>query len=165
MGIDQSLNSSGLVILDKDSKSIIHAECFSSNKQDDDYKRTWDVAKHICNLALAHNPEVIVIEGLAFSSIGSATRQLSGLQYTIINQLRFVHNFDIQSVPPTTVKRLAGGGKGSKTNVIESLPLDVLNYFKTLGYKKTTGLADLADAYYIAMSYFLSDKNTQYPKN
>lgn len=165
MGIDQSLNSSGLVILDKDSKSIIHAECFSSNKLDDDFKRTWDVAKHICNLALAHNPETIVIEGLAFNSIGNATRVLSGLQYTIINQLRFVYNFEVQTVPPTTVKKLAGGGKNSKTNVIDSLPSEVLEYFKSLGYKKTTGLSDLSDSYWIAMSYFLSDKNTIYPKN
>jgi len=34
--------------------------------------------------------------------------------------------------------------------MIESLPENILYIFKDLGVKKTTGLADLADAYWIA---------------
>lgn len=159
LGIDQSFTSSGLVVLE-DNGDIIHAERYESNADDDIYKRAWDISEHILKIANQFQPEQIMIEGLSFTSIGNNTRNLSGLQFIIMTNLRFNGGFKIETISPTSVKKLAcGKGKATKTEIINSLPLDILTYFKTLGYKKTQGLPDLADAYFIAKSYLIKTQN------
>jgi Holliday junction resolvasome RuvABC endonuclease subunit len=60
----------------------------------------------------------------------------------------------VEVVVPGTVKKFAtGSGKATKEEMIDSLPKHVREYFDALGVKKTTGLADLTDAYFIAKHY------------
>lgn len=165
LGIDQSFTSSGLVVIDKTSKDVVFCERFCSTKEFDIFERAWEVVNKIVQIANIYHPEIIIIEGLAFGGFGNSTRNLSGLQFMIISQLRFVHGFDVEVVAPTTVKKIASGSGGAKKkDVLANLPPEVLEYFKSLGYKKTKGLLDLNDAYWIAQSYFLSTTNTKYPK-
>lgn len=161
LGIDQSYTRSGIVVLNANDKSVLHAECYSSDPEDDIFKRAWDISNKIIAVANEYKPEMIVIEGLAFGARGSATRDLSGLQFVIISNLRFIHNFNVQIISPRTVKKIASGsGNSEKNDIVNSLPSEVLNYFKSLGFKKTKGLTDLADAYYIALSYYLKNNKT-----
>ena len=54
-------------------------------------------------------------------------------------------------VPPTTLKKFAtGSGKADKNEMIAALPVDVREHFNAQGYKKTTGLTDVADAYWLS---------------
>ena len=149
LGIDQSYNSSGIIVLEGD--TIIHSECFKSNKNFDRFGQAHEIATHIADLLDIHKPDIVAIEGLAFGMSGNVTRDLGGLQFVIVAHLQEVKKQPVKIVAPLTVKKFAtGSGKAKKEQMIESLPEYVLNNFLLLGVKKTTGLADLADAYWIA---------------
>lgn len=149
LGIDQSYNASGIVVLEGD--NIIHSGCFKSNKEFDRFGQAYEIAIHIANIVDAYKPDIVAIEGLAFGMKGNVTRDLGGLQFVIVAHLQEVKKQPVKIVAPLTVKKFAtGSGRAKKNEMIESLPNYALNEFLELGVKKTTGLADLADAYWIA---------------
>lgn len=149
LGIDQSFRSTGLVILEND--TILHASCFHANKTDNRFKQANDITIHISNLTQEYNVSNIAIEGLAFSLIGNVGKDLAGLQYVIITYLQEVLHYQISIFSPSKVKKFATtSGRAKKNEMIEALPERVLLKFKSLGYKKSTGLSDLTDAYFIA---------------
>lgn len=150
LGIDQSYTSTGYVV--KNNKAVIDYGVYKSTPKSDAYERAYEVALFIVSLVQQHKPDSVNIEGLAFGMTGNATRDLAGLLFTIIIAVRNCqHKTDIHVIAPTTNKKLAtGSGKASKTEMIASLPDLVLDKFKEKGYKSTTGLADLADAYWLA---------------
>lgn len=151
IAIDQSYTSSGIVVLNDE--EIVYAEKFVSNKQLDMFERAWNVADRIIEVAREYNADLVGIEGLAFSKIGDATRDLAGLQYTIVTRLRFVEGFDVYIIPPNTVKKVATGkGNAKKEVLLEFLPKKARKMFDDLGVKKTTGLLDLTDAYWIGVA-------------
>jgi len=151
MGIDQSYTSSGVVVLDGD--FLLHREQIKTSKDEDIFKRSWDIACQIKKIADFYKPGKIRIEGLAFGIRGSATRDLGGLQFMIVNLLRHSNGtkYEVEIIPPLSLKKFAtGDGRAKKNLVIESLPQDVHENFLEMGVKKTTGLADMADAYFLA---------------
>ena len=159
LGIDQSYNASGIVVLDGD--DIIHAKCFKSNKEFNRFGQAYEIATHIADVLDEYKPNIVAIEGLAFGMKGNVTRDLGGLQFVIISHLQEVKKQPVEIVAPLTVKKFAtGNGRAKKGEMIENLPNNILNEFLDLGVKKTTGLADLADAYWIAKAaVMLHNKN------
>jgi len=151
LAIDQSFTSCGIVILND--QEVEYAEKYVSDPAKDMFARAWEVAEHILYVHQQHQPEYVAIEELAFNAIGNQTRNLAGLQYTIITRLRYVEGKDIRVVHPTSVKKIATGrGNAKKDELLEFLPKQALNYFLSLGVKKTTGLRDLCDAYWIGQA-------------
>lgn len=157
LSIDQSYTCSGIVILDDG--QIKHLEVYKTarpakkNDMKATYHRAFMVSEHICNLAKIHKPDLVSIEGLAFGMRGNATRDLAGLQFVIVTELIERLHLDVEVISPLSVKKFAtGSGKAKKEEMISSLPEDILNKFLDLGVKKTTGLADLADAYWIGLT-------------
>ena len=57
----------------------------------------------------------------------------------------------MQSSIGTSKKLACGKGNADKKILVDNLPTDVREYFDKLGVKKTTGLGDLSDAYWIGM--------------
>lgn len=153
IGIDQSLTKTGYCILNR-AGEIVDAGILSTSKDLSSYQRSWDIAILLSQVVTQHNVSFAAIEGLAFGQIGNATRDLTGLQYTIIHMLERIKcsiSSEVQIYAPTTVKKYAtGSGKADKAAMIASLPDDPKNYFVNKGFKKTTGLGDLTDAYFIA---------------
>lgn len=148
LAIDQSYTCSGIVVL-KDGR-VLHAEKFTTDKTRDVFERAWSVVQRVVILARDYNPDVIGMEGLAFGGKGNATRDLAGLQFAITTHMRFVKGADVTIVAPGTVKKVATGkGNSPKELLLENLPNDVRKTFDDLGVKKTTGLLDLTDAYWI----------------
>lgn len=148
LAIDQSFTSSGIVVLLD--KKLYFCERYVTDKTKDVFERAWELTEHLRAIALSCKPDAVAIEGLAFVSKGNATRDLAILQGVIIATLRFVDGYDVVIVPPTAVKCIAtGGGKAGKDDMVDALPDDVRNEFDALGVKKTTGLRDLADAFWI----------------
>lgn len=149
LGIDQSYNSSGIIVLEDD--NIIYSECFKSNKNFDRFGQAYEIATHIGDLVEIHKPDIVAIEGLAFGMRGNVTRDLGGLQFVIVAHLQEVKKQSVKIVAPLTVKKMAtGSGKAKKSEMIDALPQYALDNFLTLGVKKTTGLSDLSDAFWIA---------------
>lgn len=152
MGLDQSYKKSGIVILED--TNMIHYEVFSTtDKSDDRYEQSYILSQHIKAVVEEWKPEKMAIEGLAFGSRGNVTRDLAGLQYATIIQLRHAAckvRPEIGIIAATTLKKFAtGSGKAKKEDVIASLPINIKTQFDLIA-KKTTGLDDLADAYYLA---------------
>lgn len=152
LGIDQSYTSSGYCVVDE-SGSMIDFGTFKSAKANDVYDRATQVAGFIVDKAIEHNVKRVNIEGLAFGIRGDATRDLAGLLFTIVTTLRRrTSNIKLTVVAPTSLKKFATkSGKSDKAAMIAAVPETVMAQFIEAKYKKTTGLADLCDAYWLGM--------------
>jgi Holliday junction resolvasome RuvABC endonuclease subunit len=150
MGIDQSLNGTAVCIVEDG--ILIDFSITRSDKSQDVFQRALYIALSISDLYGRYKPDVVHIEGLAFGMRGNATRDLAGLLFTIVNVLTLYHpSAKMLIIPPTTLKKFAtGSGKSKKINMIAALPEDIRKKFTDANYKKTTGLADLADSYHLA---------------
>lgn len=163
MGIDQSYTSTGIVLLDN-SGNVALSQTISSSKSDDIYERAWHVATAIGGIIDKHKPKHIGLEGLAFAQVGNATRDLAGLQFVIIAYLRYVYKIanKLTIVAPNELKKFATTkGNAKKQDMVDSLPQDVSESFQKT-FKKTKGLYDITDAYWIAKYILeLDAKKTQ----
>lgn len=153
MGIDQSYTSTGICVMTDDAtvaEKMILSKTFKTPKDQDIFERAWNISEHIVELIQKHNVEIVGIEGLAFGMTGNATRDLAGLQFLIVSKVRQIAKKQIVIVSPKSLKLFATkDGKAKKKDMIAALPEEVLSTFKDAGYKLTTGLADLADAYFL----------------
>lgn len=146
IGIDQSYTCTAMYVLDGDKNPMI---TISSSKDDDIYTRANHIASSVVQFANEYKPEVIRIEGLAFGGKGNSTRDLAGLQMLIIVELRKAGYSPI-IIPPTTLKKAsAKSGAASKEDMYNALPQSIKD--RLVGYKKTKGLYDLVDAYWLAV--------------
>lgn len=150
LSIDQSYTHCAYVI--SEGQVISEFGVFQSNKEHDIYQRALDISLRLGNVVTTHSPTEIRLEGLAFGMRGDATRDLAGLLFTIVTVISHLHvfnNFKIVS-PKTVKKRATGSGKATKKEMIAALPVDIKQMFTDANYKLTTGLSDLADAYWIS---------------
>lgn len=151
LGIDQSYTSSGIVIMDDDNV-LVHSEIYKTDKEQDVFTRAWNISEKAVALIKEYGVESVSIEGLAFGSVNAnATRDLAGLQFLIVSKVRIVQGIPIEIIAPTSLKKFATtSGKATKKDMIAALPGTVLEHFKSQGFRVTTGLADLTDAYFLA---------------
>jgi Holliday junction resolvasome RuvABC endonuclease subunit len=149
IGLDQSYNSFGCCIIDE-RFNLLHYETFGSPKDKDIFERAWHLTSHVKDIVLRFQPCSICIEGLAFGMRGDATRDLAGLQFSVVNILRFSYNQNINVIAPLSLKKfVTKSGKATKEQMVEALPENILNKFLEK-HKKTTGLYDLSDSYWLS---------------
>jgi Holliday junction resolvasome RuvABC endonuclease subunit len=150
LSIDQSYTHCAYCIID--GRDVIHFGVIKSNKENSIYKRALDISLELGVVFTTYKPTEIRLEGLAFGMRGDATRDLAGLLFTIVNVISQLHTFDNFKIlsPKTVKKRATGSGKATKKEMIAALPEDIKQKFKEANYKQTTGLSDLADAYWIS---------------
>ena len=151
MGVDQSYTSCAFVICNADNV-MIHSGIIKTKKDVDVFERAIFISDSLNDLISSYNVTNFNIEGLAFAMRGDATRDLAGLLFTIMTNVMVKHpTVERLIVPPTTLKKFAtGSGKADKNEMIAALPVDVREHFNAQGYKKTTGLTDVADAYWLS---------------
>lgn len=172
MGIDPSINSTGVCICDNsetlyynivpkltkkmfnnknpyinfikyekyDTKGLTYSE-----KENIKTINIYNIGLQIETLIEKYDPDVINMEGVAYSSNGSVV-DLAGLNY-IIRALAKKHNKNINIVSPTSVKKFAtGNGQAEKDIMIDAWKrLD-----KNINNINDLKIDDLADAYFIA---------------
>lgn len=156
--VDQSIACTGYCISSIEDESLIDFGCIKSSKADGDlFKRcnlmAQGLADALYNQGIIWEEVEFVREGLGFGGSNSnASRDLAYL----VGVLERNFNTPFREVAPTRLKKFAtGSGKADKQGMIDALPPIVLGWMKDKGYKKTTGLSDLADAYFIGQ-YFLT---------
>lgn len=156
LGIDQSYTCTGYVLVDE-SGAVYKFGTFKTNKENDIYARALELAEFIKKLVKENAIKDVRIEGLAFGIRGDATRDLAGLQFTVITALRSAHpEVTVKVIAPTSLKKFATGtGKSDKAAMMTAVPADVMEQFVTAKFKKSSGLCDLSDAYWLAV--FKSD--------
>lgn len=153
LGIDQSFTSAGYCLIDKTGVVLEFGVIKTSKNDGDKYERAHIITNKMIELVNTHKPLQYGVEGLAFGGVGNATRDLAGLQYVLITRLRYNtdHGDNLCIIPPTDLKKFAtnkGGAK--KEQMIDNLPQDFKDRIAAKNYRKTTGLGDIADAYWIA---------------
>lgn len=151
LGIDQSYTCTGYVLVDE-SGEMYKFGTFKTTKESDIYARSIELAEFITKLVKDNNVKDVRIEGLAFGGSGDATRNLAGLQFVVITNLRTAHpDTKVTIIAPTSLKKFAtGSGKSDKLAMISSVPEKVMDEFVTAKLKKSSGLADVTDAYWLA---------------
>jgi Holliday junction resolvasome RuvABC endonuclease subunit len=152
LSIDQSLRQSGITIY---TNGMLDKALIIGAPKDikDPTAQLIDVAYKLTALFLSIKPDVILMEGLPYGSASTSVRALAALFFRI-QEIATHLGIEYKVYPPTQVKKTAGSGKASKQDMIDALPEDVITFFKdTCGVKKTTGLSDLADSYFIWLTY------------
>ena len=158
ISVDQSFTSTGFCIFN-DTK-MVTCGVIKSTKTEDPFFRAHQISTELSKIANKYNARIVVLEGLAFAKLGNATRDLAGLQYTIIHQLRFIDGIELKIVTPNEVKRTATGrGNARKDEMVDALPANIRAEFDKLKAKKTTGLYDLSDAYWIGKTIQIQEIN------
>ena len=158
LSLDQSITSTGLCVF-KQNGDLLHFECIKTDKSKTDPERISMIGLRIIKIYQDYSCGYVICEGLAFSAMGDATRKLASLMGVIEN--KFLESYGYKEIPkvtPTSLKKFAtGSGKAKKKEMMDSLPKPIYDKFYEAGYKRTTGLADLADAYYLGRYFLESD--------
>lgn len=150
--IDQSIACTGWCYFE--SGELIDFGCVKTSKETGSlHERMTNVCS---KLVLSAPSDWVRIEfcreGLGFG--GSKSNASRDLAY-LVGGIELIFGIAFKEVPPTTLKKFAtGSGRADKQDMIDALPEDVRTRFLEAGYKKSTGLADLADAYWIG-KYFI----------
>lgn len=149
LGIDQSLTSTGWVILQ--AGIVQNFGTIGSQKDQHVFDRAKSIALQINSICMQNKITHIAMEGLPFNAMSNVTRDLAGLMFTIGTTLiDFTPDEDMFIYPPTMIKKYAtGSGKAKKEDMVAALPEGVRADFK-LRYVPSRGLYDVTDAYFIA---------------
>jgi len=160
LGADLSLTGTGIVVLD--GGKLMLKESIKSKKEGDKPSDEINRLRTIVGKLMAYvdewNPEVVVLEGIAFQSRNTTSlAQLAGLNYMVRDSL-VERGIDFLVVAPTSLKKYATG-KGNCPK--DTVMLEV--------YKRwSVSLLDnnIADAYIlaqVAQSFYDDDyKRTQF---
>lgn len=153
MGVDPSFTNAGISICC--GEELLYVECVKTSPDFDTYRRASAIADRILDVAKEHGVTHCVVEGLAMSfgrnNSSNAITSLSGLHYLVVDRLNIKNNLPVQIVAPKSLKKFAvGTGNAKKNQMMDGLPEDIYEQIYSAGYKRTTGLADAADAYWLA---------------
>ena len=172
IGIDQSINSTGICVYDgveniyynvvskltKQQKKFIESPTFDlsiikyeKSEPGESYitkevaktKNIYNISKIIENIIKYYSPQQIVLEGVSYSSNGSVV-DLAGLNY-VIRMLAMKYNAEIIVIPPTTLKKSAiSNGQATKDMMVDAWKR--IENIDNIQIK----IDDLADAYFLA---------------
>lgn len=151
MGIDQSFTCTGVWIFDYECNETVYYCGIKSKNGDyiDNIERAEYITSEIINIATSYVIDKVNIEGLSFGSNGQSTRDLGGLFFLIISNLRKNGFDEIDVISPKTLKKIStGNGNASKDDMFDALPdgeQERINHFTTKKERE-----DLTDAYFLA---------------
>jgi len=154
MSIDQSLSASGVIIWDKG--KVVNFTVIKTPPKEEVIIRIHKIRRELNFIIREYNVTHIVIESLPFGLNSTSVRPLAALWY-FIQDLCMRECITFSESHVTRVKKNATGkGNAKKQDMIEAMLLDAPELHANIlakGYKKTTGLADLADSYWIYKLY------------
>lgn len=155
LGIDQSITATAWCKLNAEGELLEFDVIKTMVKRDcrfDLHRRVSIISDRV--LEAAAGCDFLTREGLAFGGKGNASRDLAYLVGGIERECGAFYEI----APPSLKKFATGSGRAEKDEMVAALPNDVKQQFLDAGYLKTTGLRDLADAYFIGL-YFVNKYN------
>ena len=152
MGIDLSLTSTGISIIDEECKIIFQSLIKTTNTEIIE-NRIINVNNNIEKYITDNLPISIFMEGLSYQSKGQSSLELAALHYYL--RISFVKsNLNFKVIPPTTLKRfICGVGKGQAKK-----ELVLLKCFKKYGIEFDNN--DLCDSYCLSRMCHEETKNS-----
>ena len=159
LSIDQSLSASGIIVWHNGVPQ--HLEVIKTPTGDEVIIRIIEIIRQLRDIIRTYKVDILVCESLPFGMNSTSVRPLAALfyflQYLCINEeVTFTESH------VTKTKKLATGrGNAKKADMILAFEEDNNELFEVAvakNYKKTTGLADIADSYWI---YKLHEKENE----
>lgn len=155
MGIDQSLTSTGVVVVEN--KKFIYSDVVRTSKTDlecpyaDTLERAQCIAQELSMVvkSLEISNENIQLEGLSYGSVGNATRNLAMLFGVLCNSLELSQP---KTIAPTSLKKWATGrGDADKAMMLEAVRLEDPEFYNIVSQIPVSrGRYDIVDAYHLA---------------
>ena len=105
--------------------------------------------EQVVQLMEEHKVTSVALEGLPYGMQSTSVRSLSALYFCLLLHFEKTETL-VTVVTPTQAKKCAIKGNASKQEVYEALPQELREQVEQKGFKKTTGMYDIADAYWIA---------------
>lgn len=180
-GVDFSLNSTGICILDTDTSGytfynvyrklpkktqkilnsinvqLINHQKIKNNDEIVKIKDGIELTDTIFNIIRTCN--FVGIEGFAFNARGNRLVEIAGYQYLLREKL-IINGIPFQIYPPTTIKKFAGNGRFNKEEMISVFKgenITLSEQYKYLDIKAKKPFDDIVDSYYICKKV-LNDK-------
>lgn len=149
VGIDPSLTSTGLALVDKYTGTAYTAAVTSSGKKTDTLtmqsERIRDLADRICDHVNAANPALVVIESATFSTRNdTSAHRRAGLWWAVVNDL-IADDVPVVMLSPGEVKKFATGKGNAGKDMMVARAATTWGE-DTLG----TNINDIADALFLA---------------
>jgi Holliday junction resolvasome RuvABC endonuclease subunit len=146
IGIDQSLSSTGIAVLDGDGRSKHLTRIKTKTDQfETEIERMVYIKKSIYDICIQFNVTQAIMEGFSYCSKGNRTYQVGGMGY-IIRELFFERNIPYKIIAPRELKKfVAGSGNADKSSIIEAVNK---RWGQSLRNPRDN---DIADAYALAM--------------
>lgn len=141
VGLDPSINATGVVILD-DCANIIEQRTFSVNNTDKFFEKSlMDYEKEICFIHKILNLGAVYIEGPSYQSAGQAILQMGAIHFFTRVYL-YKKNINYKVIAPGTLKKFVTGKGNSKKDLM------LLKTFKKWGVEFSDN--NICDAYGLA---------------
>lgn len=159
IAIDQSFTHTAVCVFENNGELKEFTVLKSSKtEKDSSYEiRIKQIVENLMEYISKFDVTNIALEGLSMNKNSTTARPLGGLYYHMC--INFINaNIEYETIPPKTVKKFAKHGNASKDEMYEVLPNEIKDMFTKENYKKTTGLYDLTDAYFIGKT-FLNSRN------
>lgn len=146
-GIDQSLNSTGIAIIDAETGLLLHSETIALNKNKKTPRlfgapRLIYIRNRVMELLKQHQVDFVVLEGYSFGSRGASIFDLGevgGALRVLVHDL----GLPFEIVPPKTLKKyIAENGNADKETMLKSIEEK---------YKLSFASSDEADAFGLAL--------------
>lgn len=152
ISIDQSLSSTGMMVWDKEANEKIVWLLSKTKTKQELILRIREQVENIKGVAESCGATDIVIESLPFGINSRSVRPLAALYYQI-HSMCIDEGINFHEANVTAVKKFATtSGKAKKDEMVAAFLEDAPKLHAKIlkdGVKKTTGLQDLADAYFI----------------
>lgn len=152
LSLDVSITSTGYVVFSRD-KTIEVYGCIKTDNKLTIYERLSYIETELENI-LSNLPITnVTIEAPAYGARGAMSYNLFGIHFSVV-RLMFKHGLQYKLMNIASVKKFAtDNGRASKVEMLEALPTTIRDSFISCGFKKSTGLYDLTDAYFIGLKY------------
>lgn len=150
IGIDQSFTNNAFCVFNNLGE-LIDFDVIKSKKVSEDTsyeERILEITEALFERLERYNIRHISLEGLAMARNSVTARPLAGLFYYLCIEFK-KRGIPYSVISPTTVKKFAIKGNAKKEEMYAVIPENIKEKFLEKGFKKTTGLFDLTDAYFI----------------
>ena len=144
IGIDPSMNSTGLVVLDNEYNIILQKIISSDTKESNEQRIKGigsDLVFEIGKFGLGNSDKKVCIEGISFGSSGRGVAQQAALNY-YIRILLLQYDIDYVICEPTKLKKFITGKGQCKKELM------MMKTYKKWGVE--FDVSDLCDAYGLA---------------
>jgi len=118
IGIDPGYDRLGIAVIEKEkSETLLHSECFQTNKHSPFVERLAALGTHLISLIEKYNPQDIAIENVFFNTNQKTAMDVAAVR-GVIMFIAHTRGIPVHEYTPPQVKvAITGNGRASKNDV------------------------------------------------